>query len=305
MTGFQNVLVYLRDDSKSDAGLDRAADLARAQGAKVTVVRVIGSIPEHVDALLPGEWDLQALGKESAREQLEEIARPLRDSGLDVTTDILEGRPEVEITRRALRCRHDLVLKTAENEDSLLGTTAHRLMRVCPCPVWVVHPNQRKPYARLLAAVHPSTGNPKGQALQRKILDHALALRDRGSMKLDVVHVWRAHGEEFLSGRMRSSQLAIFLGDLRRDAESRMAKFLEDAGASVPKAGVHLRRGHPDEVIVAVAREVRAELLVLGTVARGGLSGFLIGNTAEKILRRADCSILAIKPDGFVSPIKL
>jgi len=41
----------------------------------------------------------------------------------------------------------------------------------------------------------------------------------------------------------------------------------------------------------------------MGTVARTGLPGLLIGNTAEKILNRVTASVLAVKPEGFVSPL--
>ena len=41
----------------------------------------------------------------------------------------------------------------------------------------------------------------------------------------------------------------------------------------------------------------------MGTVGRSGIKGLLLGNTAEKVLGTCDCSILTVKPDGFVSPI--
>lgn len=41
------------------------------------------------------------------------------------------------------------------------------------------------------------------------------------------------------------------------------------------------------------------------TVARTGVAGIIMGNTAETILNQIDCSILAIKPPGFVTPVKL
>ncbi|MGB7033464.1 MAG: universal stress protein, partial [Syntrophobacteria bacterium] len=42
-----------------------------------------------------------------------------------------------------------------------------------------------------------------------------------------------------------------------------------------------------------------------GTLSRTGVAGFLIGNTAEKILNKVDCAVLAVKPDEFVTPVKL
>lgn len=54
---------------------------------------------------------------------------------------------------------------------------------------------------------------------------------------------------------------------------------------------------------LAQAKEV--DLIVMGTVSRAGIAGLLIGNTAEKVLRRVDCSMLTVKPEGFISPVKL
>ena len=43
----------------------------------------------------------------------------------------------------------------------------------------------------------------------------------------------------------------------------------------------------------------------MGTVARTGIAGFFIGNTAEKVARNIHCSLLTVKPDGFVSPVSI
>lgn len=53
-----------------------------------------------------------------------------------------------------------------------------------------------------------------------------------------------------------------------------------------------------------VIEEKKIDVLVMGTVARTGIPGFIIGNTAEIILQKIDCSLLALKPLGFVSPVK-
>ena len=64
-------------------------------------------------------------------------------------------------------------------------------------------------------------------------------------------------------------------------------------------------KGDPRRDIPAFAKEIKADLVVMGTVARTGLSGFFMGNTAETILNQLDCSVLAIKPPGFVTPVTL
>lgn len=59
------------------------------------------------------------------------------------------------------------------------------------------------------------------------------------------------------------------------------------------------------EIVAApeCATALGAELVVMGTLGRTGITGFVIGNTAEQILNQIDCSVLAIKPAGFISPV--
>jgi len=57
--------------------------------------------------------------------------------------------------------------------------------------------------------------------------------------------------------------------------------------------------------VPAIAHELAVDLVVMGTVARTGIAGFFMGNTAESILTQLDCSVLTIKPPGFISPITL
>ena len=68
---------------------------------------------------------------------------------------------------------------------------------------------------------------------------------------------------------------------------------------------VHLSRGAATRTIPALASKLKADLVVMGTVARTGIPGLIIGNTAEAILEQLHCSVLAIKPPGFSSPVQL
>jgi nucleotide-binding universal stress UspA family protein len=66
---------------------------------------------------------------------------------------------------------------------------------------------------------------------------------------------------------------------------------------------IHFPHGNPSEQIHRVRSEIGADLIVLGTVCRTGIAGFLIGNTAEQLLSWLDCSVLTLKPEGFQSPV--
>ena len=75
--------------------------------------------------------------------------------------------------------------------------------------------------------------------------------------------------------------------------------------SSMAYMGTTVTDGRRPDVIAEFAKAHHVELIVMGTVARTGIPGLLIGNTAETILQRVDCSVLAVKPDGFVSPVTL
>ena len=64
-----------------------------------------------------------------------------------------------------------------------------------------------------------------------------------------------------------------------------------------------LLRGKPREVIPAQAVALDADLLVIGTIARTGVPGLIIGNTAEDVLNTVECAVVTVKPPGFVSPL--
>ena len=71
------------------------------------------------------------------------------------------------------------------------------------------------------------------------------------------------------------------------------------------KPQMHLLKGNAKDEIPRLAGELQVDLIVMGTLARAGIPGFIMGNTAETILNRIDCSVLAVKPDGFVTPVML
>jgi nucleotide-binding universal stress UspA family protein len=72
-----------------------------------------------------------------------------------------------------------------------------------------------------------------------------------------------------------------------------------------PKLKTHLVRGSARREIPALAKQLDVDLVVMGTVGHTGIPGLLMGDTTETILRQVDCSVLAVKPPGFVTPVTL
>jgi universal stress protein E len=78
------------------------------------------------------------------------------------------------------------------------------------------------------------------------------------------------------------------------------------AGVALPlPAKVHFVTEPPDVAIMNCIEQHDIDLLVMGTVGRTGVSGIITGNTAERLLPRIPCSLLAVKPPDFKSPVVL
>ena len=95
-----------------------------------------------------------------------------------------------------------------------------------------------------------------------------------------------------------------YITSKRAERREDLQNFLSQAGVSVERERIHFIKGTPGEAIPRFAKRRRMDLVVMGTVARSGLDGFLIGNTAEKVVSKLDCSLLAVKPNDFVCPVR-
>ena len=74
-------------------------------------------------------------------------------------------------------------------------------------------------------------------------------------------------------------------------------------GNNKPK--INILKGNPRKLIPKLANDLDAGLVIMGTVCRTGIPGLIVGNTAETVMNKLDCSILAIKPQKFVSNVTL
>lgn len=69
-------------------------------------------------------------------------------------------------------------------------------------------------------------------------------------------------------------------------------------------AGIHHIKGRPGLMVPSFIQNEKVDILVMGTVARTGIRAFVFGNTAENVVQNLPCSVMALKPNGFVSPVK-
>ncbi len=319
MNTFRNILYVSESTVAQEASILRAVSLAENNQANLTVIDVIPNVGPRSGASRggPTSKDLQAAVVAERRKKLEALIAPYT-TRLDIRVDVLVGRTFLEAIRLVLRNEHDLLIKPAENPsfiERLFGSNDMQLLRNCPCPVWLTRADEKPKYQNILAAVDfdPDMPDATEQDLNHQILGLAGSITLSDFAALHVVHVWDAPGEsmirlwandpksasnDYVEG-VRSSHEAVYQS-LRQQLTRRVGV---DANNYIAPE-FHMRRGVAATVIPETAREFWADLIVMGTVARTGIAGLLIGNTAEAVLEQLQCSVLAVKPSGFVSPVK-
>jgi nucleotide-binding universal stress UspA family protein len=95
-----------------------------------------------------------------------------------------------------------------------------------------------------------------------------------------------------------------FLAEMQEKTKAALDKALDPAWCERNKVHRVMRRGTPFVEIVKYAREADVDLIVIGTHGRTGLAHVLLGSVAEKIVRKAPCPVLTVRPEGhqFVMP---
>lgn len=310
MKRFENILFFADGAMRPSPALQRAVTLAETNHARLTVIDAIDEHDSSPQIQSRIGSDLNTILREHRRQALEELVKPFNRSDTLIYTRVLTGTPFLEIIRSVIGNRYDLVIKAAQPPEGvserLFGSSDMHLMRKCPCPVWIDRPAAALPYRRILAAVDP-VDDSCGEC-DRLVMDLATSLAARESAELAVVHAWRVHGESMLRsgrGRIPEAELEQHIEQTERYHQDGFNRLLADYHLSTGDPRVYLLKGNPAARIQSLTRELKADLVVMGTVGRTGIPGFFIGNTAEEVLQTTTASVLAVKPSGFVSPVTI
>ena len=306
MKRFKNIsLVYECDQST----LERAALLAKENHARLTIVHAIKEFPSswHHLYLDDKPVDVKKLVMEDQQERLDEMASSVHSLGVHPKTRLLEGEPFVEIIRDVIENQRDLVIMTADKKpgwrDFFFGNTVSAMMRDCPCPVLALKSTEQKGFKKILVAVDPVLVGDSHDTLNKVILELASSLATVEDAELHVVNVWRLVGESMMRGRFSVPKADVDRAVLQEFGKHR--DLVQDllVKNSITPEHVHLPKGDAVHAIPELVKELGADLLVMGTVCRTGIPGFIMGNTAEQVLGAVECSTLTVKPEGFVSPV--
>jgi len=186
----------------------------------------------------------------------------------------------------------DLVMKTVHKSQTLTHTPADwTLLRNCPVPVLLCSRKQWRKTPQILVALDLKRDDRSHKRLNVKALDAAAWFAEQYGGQIHCVYAIEV-------SKVLSDLDIIDPRKIQKSAKERAQSALDEliAPYDIPKSRVHMPVGKVGHAVNNVASKVKADLLVMGTTGRTGVKGLVIGNAAEKVLTRARCEILALKP---------
>ncbi|MBP6705165.1 MAG: universal stress protein [Vicinamibacteria bacterium] len=290
------LLVLCATDLSEDADLATvaASDFARLFGSRLVLVHAV-PYPAPAQVLFPhliqGTMDrLMAVSRVAAETVSTRVASLTGRAAEDIDVRVDVGAPDEVIVETAEEVGADLLvigLAGSDSEGRGPGATAVRIARHAHCPVLVVRKGPVK--GPVLAATDLS--DPAQGALQMGALVAAQTLAPMVAVHVvdysPVVVVPEAFGPGIPIPVSEEEHQAI----LKAAGE----KLVEALSHVEVKADRLVEEGTPSDRIVAVAEQIEASLVVVGTAGGGGLRRMLLGSVAEEVLRLAPCSVLLVR----------
>lgn len=229
---------------------------------------------------IPSEDRNDARAAQIARHEawLRELVRPLQDEGLEVTIQVDSQEDwRAAIAPAARRVNADLIVKSSYRRSAiqrrLLKTSDWSLLRSADCPVLFVKTDRVTPMDKVLAAVNVAAEDADHQALNDMVINYATVVAKGTGAELHAVNAY--------SGSMSF----VHPPDLAKRV-------------GIERNRAHVGNAAPEALVAEVVAKLGAPLVVIGSLARKGISGAVVGNTAERILDELETDVIILIRPG-------
>ncbi len=217
---------------------------------------------------------------------------------------VWHNRPFEAIIELVIKKNYDLVIKGTHQHDKfksvIFTPTDWHILRKCPCPVLLVKEHEWPSNGNVIAAVNVGSDEAEHHSLNAKITKEAKQLAQLIQANVHLVNSFPGTPvniaieiPEFNSTEYNETMLK----------HHKQAMIAHANKFDISVVNTHIKEGLPETVIEQVAAKLDAEMVILGTIGRTGISAALIGNTAEHVIDQLNCDVLALKPDGYISPL--
>ncbi|MBD1575600.1 universal stress protein UspE [Vibrio sp. S11_S32] len=309
MDEYKNILVVADINNTEQSALARAFQIVKGLPTPppITFFLSIYDFSYDMTSMLSSdERDAMRRGVIQQREKwMNKVAAPYLTKGVKFKVKVVwHHRPFEAIIAEAFASNHDLLLKATRKHDTLESVfftpTDWHLLRKSPCPVLLVKNHDWPANGSIVASVHVGS-----ESEAHVSLNHYMTEQAKKFAKPLKAEVYLANSYPVTPANI-TVELPEFDPTSYTDAVrgfhlTAMKKLRQDYG--IDEEHTRVLEGLPEDVIPKIAKEVDAGLVILGTTGRTGLSAVFIGNTAENVIDKINCDILAVKPHGYISPL--
>ena len=307
MENYKKILTVIDPTTDDQKALKRSIELARRTGGEITAFLTIYDFSYEMTTMLSGE-EREAMRQSMINDRmqwLEEKIAEIDDHSITINTSIIwHNRPLEKIIQKVITEGFDIVIKGTHQHDKfksvIFTPTDWHILRKCPCPVLLVKEHNWPDNGNLLTALNIGSDDDEHKALNEKLTQEATHLSSLIKANIHLVNSYPG----------TPVNIAIEIPEFNAcEYNDTMMKHHQTAmndhanTFNIPLENTHVKEGLPEDVIQSVSNKIDAELVILGTIGRTGLSAALIGNTAEHVIDRLNCDVLAIKPNGYISPL--
>ncbi len=305
MDKFNNILVVLEANSDTQPALERARHFAESNNQCSITVR-LGALSRKNQVTQGSDTEeaFNELLKKNCIDYISPFIEPLKAKGIEVNISLGWGEQPFEgIIRKALEIGAQLVIKSSKLHSKiknlLFTPTDWHLLRKCPVPVLLVHSSKPEKPKHILAAVSSVSIDDEHLELDHKVIEHAVSLGKMFQAQVKLINAYSAVplGISLDGAGIYQDE---YLAELQKQHHQKTLLLAKKYG--IEEDSVETRQGEAHTVICEYANEKAIDLVILGTVARQGLTGILIGNTVEQILDDLECAVLTLKQDNFECP---
>jgi len=312
MKEISRILAVIDPTCNEQPGLERASWLAQKTGAELELLIC------YYNEYLSGDRLFDSPSLERAREEviqnhekhLEAMAEPLRAKGVTVKTSAVWDHPLHEgIVRHAVSSKADIVVKDTHHHTAvaraILTNTDWNLIRTCPMRLWLVNPVEMSEKPVFVAAIDPMNQHDKPAALDDEILQLSKTLADAVGGDVHAFHSYDPRIAVATATANAYIPVSLPFDEIEQQMhEEHQKRFKEITGFhKVDDDKAHLVAGLTHEELPAIAESIKADVVVMGAVARNRWKRLFIGATAERTLEHLPCDLLIVKPDWFKTPV--
>ncbi|MDD9173834.1 MULTISPECIES: universal stress protein UspE [Aliivibrio] len=310
MNRYRKILVVGIIDQDEQPALDRALDIAKrsTKSSEITLFCTTYDFSYEMTSMLSAD-ERTAMRNGVVSQKVKMFDEIISNYNIPehVTIKVKmvwHNRPYEAIVNEIFDGSYNLLVKStrqhAKLETVFFTPTDWHLLRKSPIPVLLVKERTWPENGNILASVHVGSENPTHLALNDKMVDEAKYFAEVLNSTPHLVNAYPSTPPS-IHAELPEFDAIQYKDAIRGHHLTEMKALRQKHG--IPEEQTHVYEGHTEEVISEVEDELHAALVILGTTGRTGLSAIFIGNTAENTLDLLNSDILALKPEGYISPL--